>query len=241
MQIVNLNDHELHRWYRALAYLEKYLRDESTDPSFDLSKMISVTNFEHKLVKETKTSNITSKPEVKLPSAVSGTSKEDELKHLSQIIKEINETDNNKCESIEKTGSKHNTAAGASSLYAIKDHLLADKDLEQKALNNTRKDFELSVNTKSEQYLLDAWSENQELFGAILENKELRKQIFSVFINDIYNKFRNESISLSSVNFKEKNKNALWQAIKDTKLGKWSEKISDLLHKLELFEADMRV
>ena len=54
------------------------------------------------------------------------------------------------------------------------------------------KDFELSVNTKSEQYLLDAWSENQELFGAILENKELRKQIFSVFINDIYNKFRNE-------------------------------------------------
>ena len=182
MQIVNLNDHELHRWYRALAYLEKYLRDESTDPSFDLSKMISVTNFEHKLVKETKTSNITSKPEVKLPSAVSGTSKEDELKHLSQIIEEINE----------RTGSKHNTAAGASSLYAIKDHLLADKDLEQKALNNTRKDFELSVNTKSEQYLLDAWSENQELFGAILENKELRKQIFSVFINDIYNKFRNE-------------------------------------------------
>ena len=182
MQIVNLNDHELHRWYRALAYLEKYLREENTDPSFDLSKMISVTNFEHKFVKETKTSNIESKPEVKLPSAVSGTSKEDELKHLSQIIEEINE----------RTGSKHNTAAGASSLYAIKDHLLADKDLEQKALNNTRKDFELSVNTKSEQYLLDAWSENQELFGAILENKELRKQIFSVFINDIYNKFRNE-------------------------------------------------
>lgn len=182
MQIVNLNDHELHRWYRALAYLEKYLREENTDPSFDLSKMISVTNFEHKFVKETKTSNIESKPEVKLPSAVSGTSKEDELKHLSQIIKEINE----------RTGSNHNTVAGANSLYAIKDHLLADKDLEQKALNNTRKDFELSVNTKSEQYLLDAWSENQELFGAILENKELRKQIFSVFINDIYNKFRNE-------------------------------------------------
>lgn len=182
MQIVNLNDHELHRWYRALAYLEKYLREENTDPSFDLSKMITVTNFEHKFVKETKKSNIESKPEVKLPSAVSGTSKEDELKHLSQIIEEINE----------RTGSKHNTVAGASSLYAIKDHLLADKELEQKALNNTRKDFELSVNTKSEQYLLDAWNENQELFGAILENKELRKQIFSVFINDIYNKFRNE-------------------------------------------------
>ena len=182
MQIVNLNDHELHRWYRALAYLEKYLREGNTDPSFDLSKMITVTNFEHKFVKETKKSNIESKPEVKLPSAVSGTSKEDELKHLSQIIEEINE----------RTGSKHNTVAGASSLYAIKDHLLADKELEQKALNNTRKDFELSVNTKSEQYLLDAWNENQELFGAILENKALRKQIFSVFINDIYNKFRNE-------------------------------------------------
>lgn len=182
MQIVNLNDHELHRWYRALAYLEKYLREGNTDPSFDLSKMITVTNFEHKFVKETKKSNIESKPEVKLPSAVSGTSKEDELKHLFQIIEEINE----------RTGSKHNTVAGASSLYAIKDHLLADKELEQKALNNTRKDFELSVNTKSEQYLLDAWNENQELFGAILENKALRKQIFSVFINDIYNKFRNE-------------------------------------------------
>ena len=51
MQIVNLNDHELHRWYRALAYLEKYLREENTDPSFDLSKMITVTNFEHKFVK----------------------------------------------------------------------------------------------------------------------------------------------------------------------------------------------
>lgn len=182
MQIVHLDDHELHKWYRALAYLEKYLRDECTDPSFDLSKMISVTNFEHKFVKETKTSNIESKPEVKLPSAVSVTSKEDELKHLSQIIEEINE----------RTGSNHNTVAGASSLYAIKARLLADTDLQQKALNNTRKDFELSVNTKSEQYLLDAWNENQELFGAILENKELRLQIFSVFINDIYNKFRNE-------------------------------------------------
>ena len=40
---------------------------------------------------------------------------------------------------------------------------------------------------------------------------------------------------------KTKFKKNLWQTIKDTKLGKWSEKISDLLHKLELFEADMRV
>lgn len=180
MQITKLDDVELHRWYRLLSYVEKYLRIDNTDTSFDLTKMLNVTDFEQKFEKEVKKTLIISDPNVKLPSSVKGATKEDEKKHLSEIINDLNR----------RNGTSFNIEAALKSILAIIPLMESDSDLAKKAMTNNFEDFLLSFLKQSNKYLSQFWEENQALFGQIMSDENLKKQIFGSFAESIYNNFR---------------------------------------------------
>ncbi len=65
--------------------------------------------------------------------------------------------------------------------------------LRRAAKNNTESDFELSFNSQIDEALMDGLNQNQDFFGLLLDNDDIKKQVLGIFTGEIYRKLREEN------------------------------------------------
>ena len=127
---------------------------------------------------------MTAKPVVKLPTAESLHLTEEKEEKLSEIIAEINS----------KLGKNYDTDVAVKSALQIRDILMKSDDLRRAAQNNTEKDFSFVFNDHLDAALIEGLEQNQDFFGLMLDNDDIKKQVMGIFIDSIYNSMRQNRV-----------------------------------------------
>ncbi len=78
-------------------------------------------------------------------------------------------------------------------MLQIKDILMKSDTLRRATKNNTESDFELSFNSQIDEALMDGLNQNQDFFGLLLDNDDIKKQVLGIFTGEIYRKLREEN------------------------------------------------
>lgn len=180
IQATCLEDKELHKKYNFLSYLQTYFKVRRSGSGFDLTGKIKADNFVQKKSGEFKGKKHVADPVVKLPTAETFNLTPAKVERLSQIIAEINS----------KTGKDYNNDVAVKAMLQIKDVMLRSKELRTKAKNNTEKDFELSYYDNVDRALEDVYEQNQDFFGLLLNNDEIKMQVLGIFASEVYKELR---------------------------------------------------
>jgi len=167
--------------YSFITYLLSFINIKHPGGGFDLTGKIKASNFVQKKEDEHKKEKITPNPIVKLPTAETFNLTEDKIKHLSEIIAEINS----------RTGRTYDNDVAIKAMLQIKDLLMKSDKLRQSAKNNTQKDFEFSYFDDIDDALIEGLSQNQDFFSLLLNNPDMKKEVMGIFMSEIYKDLRN--------------------------------------------------
>lgn len=74
--------------------------------------------------------------------------------------------------------------------FDITGKIKASDELKAKACSNTAKNFELAYFDSIDDALLEGWSQNQDFFSLLLNNKDIKQQLMGIFAGEIYNSLR---------------------------------------------------
>ncbi|MBE5923595.1 MAG: type I restriction endonuclease subunit R [Lachnospiraceae bacterium] len=180
-QVSSFEDIELHKKYRYLIYLLAFINLNNPGIGFNLDGKLKATNFVQKKDKEHKGEKLASQPIVKLPNAETFGLTEDKEKRLSEIIDEINS----------KTGKSYDNDVAVKAMMQIRDILMKSDKLKASAKNNTVQDFEFSYFDDIDDALIEGLEQNQDFFGLLLSNDEIKKEVLGIFTEEIYSSLRN--------------------------------------------------
>lgn len=180
-QVSSFEDIELHKKYRYLLYLLAFINLSNPGIGFNLDGKLKATNFVQKKDKEHKGEKLASQPIVKLPNAETFGLTEDKEKRLSEIIDEINS----------KTGKSYDNDVAVKAMMQIRDILMKSDKLKASAKNNTVQDFEFSYFDDIDDALIEGLEQNQDFFGLLLSNDEIKKEVLGIFTEEIYSSLRN--------------------------------------------------
>ncbi len=184
MLVTQLTDVELHKKYLFIDYLLAWLNVRHPGGGFDLKGKIEAANFVQEKRAEYIAQPMTAKPVVKLPTAESLHLTEEKEEKLSEIIAEINS----------KLGKNYDTDVAVKSALQIRDILMKSDDLRRAAQNNTEKDFSFVFNDHLDAALIEGLEQNQDFFGLMLDNDDIKKQVMGIFIDSIYNSMRQNRV-----------------------------------------------
>lgn len=171
----------LHEKYNYLQSLVKMIDVRLGGNDFSIADKIVVDYMKHKQTGEYHIAELPEDYEVKLNKPSLGDITEDQEKKLSEIIDEINEQLNL---DIDDT-------VGVTSGIAIRELLKKNKRLEASAQVNTREDFRFTLDDEMDNALTEGYMQNQDFFGALLNNEAFKKRIAQVFVEDVYRSFKN--------------------------------------------------
>lgn len=186
IQASQFEDVELHKKYRFCSSLQSWFKKDQSGDGFSLKDQIVANNFLNKLQGEHTKNTIVADPFVKLPTAETQLS-EDEEKKLSQIIEEINN----------RTGNKFDKDVAAKSMLQIKEILLKSQKLQQSALVNSEDEFKFSYFDDIDDALVQGLEQNQDFFSLLLTNPEIKKQVLGVFVSEVYKSLKNKEYPTS--------------------------------------------
>ena len=175
-QVSSFEDVELHKKYRYLLYLLAFINLKNPGSGFDLTGKVKATNFVQKKDKEHKGEKLASQPIVKLPNAETFGLTEDKEKRLSEIIDEINS----------RTGKSYDNDVAVKAMMQIRDILMKSDKLKASAKNNTVQDFEFSYFDDIDDALIEGLEQNQDFFGLLLSNDEIKREVLGIFTEEIY-------------------------------------------------------
>ena len=105
---------------------------------------------------------------------------EDQEKKLSEIISEMNE----------QLGSTIDDSVGVTGAIAIRELLKKNDKLKRSAQVNNRDDFKFVFDEQIDEALTDGFMQNQDFFGALLNNEQFKKRVAQMFVDDVYNSFK---------------------------------------------------
>ena len=180
IQVSCFEDINLHRKYTFITYLLSYINIKHPGGGYNLDGKIKATNFVQKKTEEHTTSDLVALPVIKLPTADGLGLIESKMERLSEIIAEINS----------KTGKNYDNDVAVKSVLQIRDILLKSDVLKTSAKNNTEKDFEFPFLDDIDEALYKGLEQNQDFFTLLLDNDEIKKQVFGIFKEEIYRKLR---------------------------------------------------
>ena len=181
IQVSCFEDTELHKKYNYIILLLAYVNIKHTGAGFNLDGKIRATKFIQKKQEEHTKSEITAKPVIKLPSADTFELTPDKEARLSEIIAAINA----------KTGKAYDNDVAVKAMLQIKDILLKSEKLKASARNNTIKDFEFSYFDDVDDALIEGFEQNADFFTLLLNNEEIKHEVLSIFIEEIYKSLKN--------------------------------------------------
>ena len=176
LQVSSFNDTDLHQKYNFIVWLLPYIKSGNSGPGFNLKNMIQASDFYQKKGQEVKNPPIDPNPGIIIPTAKTFNLSEDEEQKLSEIIKEVND----------RTGKSFDNDVAFNAALSIKEILKKNTDLIASAQTNSLNDFKFSFYSKIDDALLEGLSQNQEFFGMLLNNEELKKNVLGVFLKNIY-------------------------------------------------------
>lgn len=180
IQATCLEDTELHKKYKFLSYLQTYFRVRHSGGGFDLTGKIKADHFVQKKSGEFKGKKHVADPVVTLPVAETFSLPQTKVERLSQIIAEINS----------KTGKNYDNDVAVKAMLQIKDILLKSQKLRASAKNNTEKDFEFAFYDNIDEALVAGLEQNQDFFGLLLNDDEIKKQVLGIFSGEVYKELR---------------------------------------------------
>jgi hypothetical protein len=180
IQATSFDDTDLHRKYNFITYLLRFFSVRHPGGGFDLKGMIEASNFVQKKTGEHAKLKMVAKPVVKLPIAGALGLSEEKEATLSKIIAEINA----------RTGQSFDEDVVTKSLLQIRDLLLKSDKLKTSALNNTEQDFEFSYYDAIDDALLAGLGQNQEFFGILLNDDNVKQELMGIFASSIYDDLR---------------------------------------------------
>lgn len=169
-------DIEIHKKYNFLIYLLNEIEIDTSGNRISLKDKISATNFHQKKTGEFKNPNLKANSTINMRQAKAITVEEEELEHLSELIRRINT----------QTGKEFDSDVTSKSLLQIKDILLKSPELKISAKNNTLNNFGFEFNDKVDDALIEGLEQNQDFFTLLLNNEDVKKQIMHVFVEDVY-------------------------------------------------------
>lgn len=177
----SFGDPELHKKYVFVNLLLTYLVVGNSG-GISLKDKIQATNFvqESQGDKGNKQRHA-SAPNVKLSGADVGLTV-DEVKHLSEIIDEVNS----------RAGKGYDSSAMTKVMLQIKDLLLHSDKLKTAAKNNTEQDFEFSFYDNTDDALIEGLSQNQDFFSLLLSNDDIKHRVLGVFLHEVYKELREQ-------------------------------------------------
>ncbi len=180
IQVSCFEDVDLHKKYLFLTYFMSFVNIKNPGGGFDLTGKIKASNFLQKKEDEDKKEKLIAYPIVKLPTADTFNLTEDKIKHLSEIIAEINS----------RTGKSYDNDVAIKAMLQIKDLLMKSEKLKESAKNNTQKDFEFSYFDDIDDALVEGLSQNQDFFSLLLNNPDMKKEVMGIFMSEIYKELR---------------------------------------------------
>ena len=77
-------------------------------------------------------------------------------------------------------------------MLQIKDLLLHSDKLKTAAKNNTEQDFEFSFYDNTDDALIEGLSQNQDFFGLLLSNNDIKRRVLGVFLHEVYKELREQ-------------------------------------------------
>ncbi|MED1458178.1 type I restriction endonuclease subunit R [Bacillus safensis] len=176
LQVVTFIDLSLHKQYIYLTYLLRKLPRTTGDKDVYLADDIALEYYRNQKVFEgsielEKTGGIELDPQ----KHGAGGAVEDEKVRLSSVLEKLNE----------RFGTQF-TETDFLSREQVKEDMLNDDDLRQKAKNNTKENFKFAFEKTFMNFVIDRMSSNQEFFMKILENDEFKSYIMEDMLNEVY-------------------------------------------------------
>lgn len=180
LQIVTFIDISLHKEYIYLTYLLRKLPRSANDKDVYLADDVALEYYRNQKVFEgdiglEKTGGADLDPQ-KYGAGVA----EDEKVYLSSILDKLNE----------RFGTEF-TESDFLSREQVKQDMLSDDDMRQKAANNTKENFKFAFEKTFMDFVLDRMSSNEEFFKKILENSEFKMYIMEDMMNEVYGEVNN--------------------------------------------------
>ncbi len=176
LQVVTFIDLGLHKEYIYLTYFLRKLPRGQGDKDVYLADDVALEYyrnqkmFEGSIVLE-KIGDYDLDPQ---KHGSSGTT-EDEVVRLSSVLATLNE----------RFGTQF-TETDFLSREQVKEDILNDEDIRQRAKNNTKENFRFAFEKSFMNFVIDRMSSNQEFFMKILENNEFKTVIMEEMMNEVY-------------------------------------------------------
>jgi type I restriction enzyme R subunit len=180
IQVTSFQSIDLHKKYNYLNYLIKELDISAGNNDFDVADKIVAEGFRQKKTGEVTKPKIEGKPEVRLPKPDEINLEEEEKKKLSQIIEEINLA----------TGTQFDLDFNTDTAIQYKNLLMKDEKLKASANANSLQNFSSTYYKQVDKNLLAAEDQREEFADALLNNEEMKKKFFDVFMESIYRGLR---------------------------------------------------
>lgn len=176
LQVVTFIDLDLHKLYIYLTYLLRKLPRGAGDRDVYLADDVALEYYRNQKVFEgsielEKTGGVELDPQ----KHGTGGAPEDEKVRLSSILEKLNE----------RFGTQF-TETDLLSREQVKEDMLNDEDIRQKAKNNTKENFKFAFEKTFMDFVIDRMSSNQEFFMKILENDEFKTVIMEDMMNEVY-------------------------------------------------------
>ena len=177
LQIGPFSDVELHKLYVYLNYLLKKL-PKNTSESLHLGDEVALEYYRNNKVFEGSISlDANEEAELKPTSFGKGTVQEEEKEKLSSIIERLND----------KFGTEF-TPTDKLSYEQIKEDIINNQDLVQKAKSNTKENFKFSYDKAFFDIVIGRMSQNEKFFMKILEDTDFKETIKDFMFEEIYEK-----------------------------------------------------
>lgn len=176
LQVVTFIDLGLHKQYIYLTYLLRKLPRGAGDKDVYLADDVALEYYRNQKVFEGSIElEKTGGHELDPQKHGAGGAVEDEKVRLSSILDKLNE----------RFGTQF-TETDFLSREQVKEDMLNDEDLRQKAANNTKENFKFAFEKTFMDFVIDRMSSNQEFFMKILENDEFKSYIMEDMMNEVY-------------------------------------------------------
>jgi type I restriction enzyme, R subunit len=184
LQIGPFADIELHKLYVYLNYLLKKLPKNVSEGVY-LADDVALEYYRNEKVFEGSVSLATGEEqELKPTSFGKGVSPEDEKELLSSIIDLLNERFGTEFTDVDKL-----------SRDQIKEDMIRNEDLAQKAQNNTKDNFKYSYERAFMDFVISRMNQNEKFFMKMLENSEFKNFIMDDMFDEVYDTLRVKAIN----------------------------------------------
>lgn len=180
LQIGPFADIALHKLYVYLNYLLKKLPRNVSEGIY-LADDVALQYYRNQKVFEGSISlEVQGESELKPVSHGRGTSGEEERERLSSIIERLNERFGTEFTDTDKL-----------SRDQIKEDMIHNEDLAQKAQSNTKENFKFSYEKAFMDFVISRMSQNEKFLMKMLENNEFRSYIMDDMFEEVYEGLNN--------------------------------------------------